>query len=346
MHPFRRLIVIIDGPNPSFSYYFASRLERQPEVPAHIFNLADTPAHIEPSVFDGALVVFCRYANTRWLHFLHGIRIHLAGVALFLDDDIPALCRDRTVPLPSRLRLWWKGPSQWPRLTPLLGRIIVSTPMLAERFAEAAPLILPPIAGTMDVQPPPDRTGPLRIGYHATTSHLAEHRMLAPILGTVLAAEPDCTMDVIASGRAARLWRGDDRVRILPPRPWPQYRAETAQHGPHILLAPLLPTPANLARAATKRIDAARAGAALLVSEAAIYHPSAEEHALGMLAPLSPAAWEAAILALCREPERRSRLATLNRTHVLAAREAAAKLFAPTGENGWILVTGNQQPAE
>src|SRR5271165_6564620 len=68
--PFRHLIVVIDGANPSFDYYIGSRLEKQPDLPTTLLDLSDDPASLDPSLFDAALVLFCRYLSARWLTFV------------------------------------------------------------------------------------------------------------------------------------------------------------------------------------------------------------------------------------------------------------------------------------
>src|SRR6185437_5132958 len=82
---------------------------------------------------------------------------------------------------------------------------------------------------------------------------------------------------------------------------------------------PLLPSAANAARSWTKRIDAMRLGAALLVSNPDVYHPDAEELQLGMCVPPDAAAWSVAIRDLARDPIRLARLRELNRVHVQRA---------------------------
>lgn len=159
------------------------------------------------------------------------------------------------------------------------------------------------------------------------------HEWLAPILQRAIDRGAEINASVIASRFCAPVWRGDPRIEVRRPRAWPEYRVETARQKLDILLAPLLPTPANLARSNTKRIDAARSGAALLVSEAGIYQPSGEEAALGMVVPLHPAAWEGAIVALANDPERRMRLAQLNYEHVTARRENCRTAFTRVADH-------------
>jgi len=153
----------------------------------------------------------------------------------------------------------------------------------------------------------------------------------------VLDLREDIVVEVIASRYCASVWRRDPRIEVIPPRPWPEHSTATARQPLDILLAPLLPTAANLARSDTKRIDACRSGAALLVSEADIYRPSAEESALGMVVLLEPAAWQEAILAMVSGLDRRRTLARLNRECVIAGRENKATVFARESADLWSL---------
>jgi hypothetical protein len=92
------------------------------------------------------------------------------------------------------------------------------------------------------------------------------------------------------------------------------------------LLAPLLDTTANRARAPTKRIDAYRMGAALLTNAAAVYRPGEDERHSGMLLPLSRDAWAEGLAGLIDDRARIAALAALNARHV-EAWPAAGKLI-------------------
>jgi hypothetical protein len=144
---------------------------------------------------------------------------------------------------------------------------------------------------------------------------------------SALAAEPSLSFEVIAGPPLSWRWRGLPRTQIVSPMPWPSYRDVTRKRGADLLLSPLLPTKANAARSWTKRIDAMRLGAALLVSDAGVYRPSAEEQALGMCVPPDADAWEKAIRDLVHDRERLLRLRDLNAAHVQHTSETETPLL-------------------
>ena len=92
-----RIVVVVSGPNPSFDYYLAPRLGA--DVPAEVRDIAAAPSPGEArAMLTGAFVLFCRYSSGAWLRAIESCEDVIAGVGLFVDDDIDALAADRTVP--------------------------------------------------------------------------------------------------------------------------------------------------------------------------------------------------------------------------------------------------------
>jgi hypothetical protein len=133
----------------------------------------------------------------------------------------------------------------------------------------------------------------------------------------------------VAGGCLAARWRRIDRVTVLLQLSWPEYRDATAWRAVDIMLASLLPTGVNAARAPTKRIDAA-----LLVLDPEVYAPSSQERALGMLVDLDPDRWVRAIADPVRDPDRIRELGRLNRAPVAAAQATAPPLLVEHIESG------------
>jgi hypothetical protein len=307
--PATSIIVVTEGPSPSFDYYLAPRIA-QSQLPVTTARLADDPAALLRVASSGALIIFCRYVTAAWIAALDDPR--LAGAALFLDDDIAALIDDASVPLPYRLRLWQKHQRHVPALSRALDLLWVSTLALAARFPGAAPVVLPPQPGDADTPQARPASQVVRIAFHSTASHAAEHAWLAPVLARVAAAHPTVTFDVYMNWRTARFWRSVPNVTAHAPKAWPNYRADTRARGADLLLAPMLPSLVNAARAPTKRIDAYRLGAAMMTNAADIYLPTTDELATGLLVDLDREAWVAAIGQLVRDQERRTRLTAVN----------------------------------
>jgi hypothetical protein len=332
--PFVRIIAVMIRPNPTYDYYIVPRLRAFPNLETVTFWLAPDKSRLSDAIFKDALVLFIRYTSAGWLDLVERYQGVISATALLLDDDVSSPVQERDLPLHWRWRFFRNGVMHWPRLGGLLDRLFVSTPPLLSRLPQPGARLLPPIGDEFDLTAAPRPNRRLRIAYHATSIHQRDNRWLMPILSRVLAENPDVDFEVVAQGSLAARWRRIDRVIVLPQLPWPQYREATARRSVDIMLAALLPTRVNAARAPTKRIDAARSGAALLVSDPEVYAPSQEERALGMLVDLDPDRWVRAIAGLVREPDRIRELARLNRAHVAAAQATAPPLLVEHIESG------------
>lgn len=327
--PVRRIAVVIDGPNPSFDYYLAPRLA-QPGMPPHaVFDVSSPPPDFSAPEHADTLILLCRYMSGAWLRAAAAARGNLAGVALFLDDDIDALFADASVPLRYRLHLFRRALAHRRRLSGLLDLLFVANPAIAARHGIAGARLLSPAASADDEPVPRTHDGPFRIAFHSTYVHWREHEWLMPVMTDVARRNPTLRLEAIAGPVLARGWNAVPGVTVVPPLRWPAYRARSRSEGTDVLLSPLLPGPANAARSQTKRIDAMRLGAALLVSDRDIYRCEEHELSLGMHAPPDPARWTEAILALAADPARIQRLRDLNRDHVLRMSAAMEPLLMP-----------------
>ena len=189
--------------------------------------------------------------------------------------------------------------------------LFVGSKTLAARNVLAHPHLLTPVADERDTAASDSKGVGLRVAFHSTSVHASEHRWLRPIIGELLEAETSVSFEVNVAPPLSFRWRGLPRTTVMPSVTWPRYCAESRARPADLLLAPLLPSAANAARSWTKRIDAARLGAALLVSDAEVYQSSAEELQLGMHVPAEPSAWVAAIRDLAHDRDRLVRLRDL-----------------------------------
>lgn len=320
--PVAATVVVTAGSIPSFEYYLRGRLDDLPD--AKIAYLHDDPRTIDAA---GTFILFCRYVTGTWLDYVERNGDKLAGVGLFVDDDIGALVEDWRIPPLYRWRLLRRNVLHRARLNAQLDFVYVANSRLAERHRIADPIVLepaPPSVGSL-----PHRCGSeaVRIAVHSTAAHWREQGWLRGVMRNVLTREKNASVEAIATPPQAWLWRSLPRTVTRLPMTFDEYRAHAMQHGADILVAPLIPSPANSMRSLTKRIDAARLGAALIVSDADIYEVTEEEHALGMCVPLHKPRWAEALAALVRDRPRRQRLRDLNAQFVAALRSRSATPF-------------------
>ncbi|MDQ0454167.1 hypothetical protein [Rhizobium paknamense] len=314
--PVKRIIVFGRMPNPTFDYYLAARLEAPGMPPFQVCDIRSFRA--EDLEAEGSFVLICRYASTAVLRWIESRHANLAGVGLFLDDDIPAVITGDDADLPYRLFLWYRAIFPLRRLNRHLDCLWLSTPRLADAIGEPGAKLLPPA--------PPERlwrsasfelsVDQVVIAYHATGVHVAEHHFLRPIIETVLAARPQARFEVVAGPNAAGIWQGLERCHVLSPTSWTDYLEKMASARVDIFLVPLTPSAVNDCRAPTKRIDAARLNAAGLYSASPSYgfgHDRGEIHLAHEAED-----WVRAILALIDNPAERKAVAAATCAEVAA----------------------------
>lgn len=323
----RSIVVFRQGENPSFSYFLEERLHfYNARMPVDVRCLDDDIADIDP---EGCFVIICRYLGTRQMNWIERHAAHLAGVGMFIDDDVSGIVLDRVTPLRYRAKL--ARLHLWPlrRLNSHLDIVWASTPTLVNLLESngAVVRLLPPLPTGTDVLPTKrtERDHSLIIGYHATGIHRAEHIFLKPIIDEILSRYENVIFEVTAGGRNANIWQDKkstkSRLRILPPLPWKEF-ALRSRHSPvDIALVPLLDGRINSARADTKRIDVSRMGAAAIYSNSEVY--SRNRVTGEMLVENNHAAWIAAIQALLNSESARetARLATFRAVERMCAAE-------------------------
>ncbi|USJ25556.1 hypothetical protein [Ensifer adhaerens] len=322
----KRIIVFGRMPNPTFDYYLAARLEAQEMPPYQVVDIRSGETTALEA--EGTFVILCRYASPSVLRWIEINAEHLAGVGLFVDDDIPAVVTGNDADFFYRLFLWYRA--LWPlrRLNRHLDIVWASTANLAANLACARAVVLPPApplalsqAARSDRERQSQPGSEILIGYHATGVHLEEHHFLRPVIAEILRERPQVRFEVFADRRAKSIWRGLECVEIREPMAWIEYLADANTQKIDIMLVPLAPSRVNDCRAATKRIDIARYQAAAVFSEGAAYGHSNEGTELRL--PYNASLWRETILRLVDDSELRETVAAATHQAVMQLAWAA-----------------------
>ena len=326
------ILVLQRGENASTDYYLRPRLAAA-GVPTEVFDLDVDPAD-SVLLGDGGgrslMVVFCRYASVRWLDALDAARARLARVALFMDDDLPAMMRAREIPATARGKAALHFGAHVDRLSALCGEVWVSTEALAERCDTARPRVLRPLP---EAEPPEPATGTSNlIVYHGTDVHERERRFVLAVASEVAARATGAVFEITGGPELTRAAADLPNVRITPQLAWPEYLEAQSGRVAAISLAPLFPSPLNDARAPVKAFDAARLGAAGLYADAPAYRAFVRDGEDGRLLPMEPGAWASAIVELLDEPERRLGLAAAARVRLIGLMKAERRFPPAPGE--------------
>jgi len=295
--PVKNVIVFGRHPNPTTDYYFTARFADRVDIG---YQLADIRAKsFDDLKAEGALVILCRYASATVVRWIIKNKSKLAGVVLFLDDDIPAIIMGRDATFSYRVFLYYRALFPLKKLNQHLDAVWVSTQRLGESLGGVKFEVVPPAPASnlWDVNRTKQPTSnEILIAYHATSIHYREHIFLQPIVAEILQKRPNTRFEVFADRRAAKIWNTVERVTVRSPTSWADYLAESVTRSIDIMLVPLCYSNVNACRSPTKRIDVARFGAAGIFSLSEAYGTCQEGDEI--LLPNDSTLWIDAILNL------------------------------------------------
>lgn len=315
------VLVLQHGPNPSTDHYLRPRLPLG--LPCHVIDLSDDPTSWTVLRSNHALlIVICRYVTPRWLDALE--RVSPERVAVFVDDDLPAMIRDVSLPGSVRGKVASLYGRHAQRLSALATDVWVSTPALAALHPHKGVVVLPPIP---DADPcEPERGAPPRVAYHGSDVHGEERRFVVEVARILHARAPGVTVEITGDEALRRSAGGLPNLEVIAQAPWPAYRNAQAGRRAAVFLAPLTRSPLNDARAPVKAFDAARLGAAAVFADVPVYRDWVRPGVDGLLAEMTPAAFADASLALIEDEPRRLSLARAARERLVALRAAVGGL--------------------
>ncbi|MGM0767980.1 MAG: glycosyltransferase [Pseudomonadota bacterium] len=291
--------IVHQNDNPSTDFFIRPLVSGEGEV-VQYHTFASLPA---PTDLPGATVIFVRYVPSAWKALLK--RYPAQRVVLLMDDDLFDWRAFRGMPWHYQrklFRLAWRHQG-W--LKAIGAELWVSSPWLAQKYADWNPSVLEPNnphGMAAEFSDPAMKT----IFYHGSASHRGELEWLAPVVERVLAARSDVCFEVIGDRTVRDRFAHLAGVQVVHPMSWPAYKAFIQRPGRTIGLAPLLDTPFNAARAPTKFYDITAAGAVGVYADTPVYRRLVEHRRNGLLLPMgSQEAWAEAMLELLEEPGKR-----------------------------------------
>ena len=294
------LIILQKSDNPTTDFFIRSRFS-DAEFDIEIVNLADRPSVAE---LEGAVVVVVRYLSFSWRRIIEAHRVRLAGLYYFMDDDVLDWHAHSNQRWRYRLKLYLLAGFHQAWLVKMQAAIRVSSPYLADKYENLNPQVWLPLC-IYDKFP-----GSLVLGdapvvfYHGTLSHFDEIRWLVPVIQSVLEAHPTVRFELVGDQSVAALLDDLSRVDLVPQMDWQAYKGFIRKPGRAIGLAPLLDTPFNRARSATKFFDITAAGAVGVYADCHVYQARIKHDQNGLLLPMDQDIWVGEILNLLNNAER------------------------------------------
>ncbi len=306
--PVGGVLVLQSGDNASTDYFIRSRLEApESHLTWAVVDLDTPPGEVEMWPREGLLVIVCRYITSQWLRALEQNIDRLKGVVLFIDDDLPAMVRDRSIPAAARGRILRDHVRHAARLGAVASALWVSSPVLAGTATERPARILEPLP--TESPRAPARTPPALVVYHGGPTHRREQAFVAEVAAALASRRPDIRFEITGDAGLERWAAGFDTVIVVPPTPWRTYRRTQSVRQAAIMLAPLFDTAVNRARAPVKFLDATRLGAVGLYADGPVYGAWVRDGVDGRLLPMTAAVWADEIEALIDAPGARFAMA-------------------------------------
>lgn len=299
----RRVVVLEEGASPSGDYLLYPWLS-QHGLPVMRCDSRKPPR--SDLLQQGDFVVILRYLPSPWIKLLSQSRLQMAGMAWFMDDDLwdPAVLFGLPKAYARKISSHALRHRAWFAL--MQAQLWVSTPALADKYAEHSPVLLPLAPSSVLLRSQPDA---LRLGYHGTASHHAELAWLHQVLAALMARSTTIHVELFGDLAINRQFRDLPRVSILHPMSWERYQHYTASHRLDIGLAPLQPTAFNQGRGAVKFYDYARMGAFGVYADVPPYRGFVQHGQDGLLLPMDAEVWVQTLLRLSQDADLRQRLA-------------------------------------
>ncbi|RAU19232.1 glycosyltransferase family 1 protein [Nitrincola tibetensis] len=310
-----RYIVVEEGSNPS-SDFFVKPLLKRLAVDFTCYQQSDAP---NISDIENSILVFVRYIPSKWKMFVDSYRHRLAGLVIFIDDDL--------FDIKVLASLSWGYCSKWYRfayrhqswLKQKKADLWVSTPYLFDKYRDWCAAgchltLIDPVSPYGEDDADLSLSLPI-IFYHGSPSHRAEIDWLLPVFESVLQTHPQVTIELIGDDKLRRRCLKFPQIRVLHPMSWLSYQRMLKESKRLIGLAPLLDTKVNAARAPTKYFDITAAGAVGVYSDSHVYRQLVTHKVNGLLVEMDQEAWVAAITSLIDDAQqRRALLAEVERS--------------------------------
>jgi hypothetical protein len=312
--------VLTSGENASISYLVEPFLrQRSAQIYTVDTNLTEARS-LDWSKCKCAVIV--RYAPNWLLSALR--RFHEAGghIVYFMDDDLMDPAALKSLPPKYRRKILDLATRQRHKIAAICDEYWVSTPYLANKYADWSPVQLSPSPAIAQLR----QVRKIEVCYHGTSSHQAEIEWLAGIVKLVQKSTEAAKFELFGDHTTNRLFRTLPRVSVVHPMTWCNYLEYTASVARDIGLAPLLPNPFNAARGPTKFFDFARMGAVGLYSDVAPYKGFIRDGVDGLLLPNEPEVWCKTIIDLAGDAKKRTGMAIEARERALAMAESVTPL--------------------
>jgi len=286
-------LVLSSGITPSVYYYFQTRAQFLDDESIQCIDV-NTEALNQVRINENTIVIINRYAGVNGLWWLYQKRKKIAKAVYFIDDDMPRAYRSSELSWWYGLKTTMKFKVSWWVIRNIGGELWCSNQVLANRFPEIRPKVLPPV--WMPTVNRNAEESPVYF-YHGTWAHRHEIEWLVPIVREIQKRFPNHVFEIIGNRKVKKMFADIPRVRVLAGMNWEKYLEYCQQLHYQVGLAPCFDTPFNQTRSHTKLFDITRVGAVGVYSNTTPYQDVITDAQMGILVYNNTQEW---IEAICR----------------------------------------------
>jgi glycosyltransferase involved in cell wall biosynthesis len=292
-------IILSEGHTATTDYYLVPHLESLGYSISFYDSRTHPPAISNLSTFQ--LIVISRYISRQWLRLLKNLPQPNVKIIYFMDDDLFDIRALQGLPKRYQWKIFTKALIHRSCLQQLCDEFWVSTPYLAQKYAQLRPILLKPVALFTTLA----SKEAVRVCYHGTSSHQAEIEWLFSVIAGVQTRSDNIHFELFGSQAVAKAVNKLPRVSVLHQMNWSNYLSFTSTQKRDIALAPLLEGAFNAARGPTKFYDYARMDAVGLYSDISPYRDFIRNGVDGFLLSNEPSVWIEKLLELANDKPQR-----------------------------------------
>lgn len=289
----KRIIVLSDGCRPTEDLYFWGSARGYLKSRAGFeINRIDCRKHspLKKDLPKDACYLIFRSIAKEWVRFF--AKNHYEKIFFLIDDHFQAAAESNELPELYRTKLAEIAAERLPIIKGLASKVIVTSEGLADSYSQFSPLRLNPSMLELTPQLADFSQREWKLGYHGTSSHVADLEAIYPAVINILKENPNTTFESLLGEHTPLPLKEQPGCFCIRPMPWSTYVQYRKYTRMHIGLAPLMDTPFNRGKSWVKFLDITASGGVGVYSNREPYTQVIEDGVNGLLAEDDPVHWE------------------------------------------------------
>jgi len=297
--------VVEERRNPTTDYYIVPALEVSGIIQNAVI-LSKPPEEINK----GATFIFVRYISDAWKNFVELNRRKIRRIIYFMDDDLFNLKILKELPLRYAIKIFSLAYTRKNWLLKNSAKFVVSNEHLQKKYSHLNPSVLPPypIFNCNLSDAFHNESENVLLFYYASACHEREMIWLYDIIKEILRESKHVSFEITGGQRIVKLYKSLDRVKVIKPMKWKEYRTFLTARPRHIGVVPLLPSTFNKSRTYTKFFEISACGGVGVYFSNSCYSKVIRDVINGLTVDSKKDRWVESILSLINDRKQRATL--------------------------------------